>query len=67
MEKRIKVNIDSKGNVSARTVQGFEGENCHEAVDVVLASINGSVKAQGRTDDADKCGDPSVFITGNNG
>lgn len=67
MEKRIKINIDPKGNVSARTLKGFEGENCHEAVNVVLASINGSVKAQGKTDDADKCGDPSVFITGNNG
>lgn len=66
MEKRIKVNIDPKGNVSARTLQGFEGENCHEAVDVVLASINGSVKAQGATDDADKGGDPMVFITGEN-
>lgn len=66
MEKRIKINIDPKGNVSARTLVGFEGENCHDAVNVVLASINGSVKAQGATDDADRIGDPLVFITGEN-
>lgn len=66
MEKRIKGNINSKGNVSARTLQGFEGENCHEAVNVVLASINGSVKAQEPTDDADKGGNPMVFITDEN-
>jgi len=66
MEKRIKIHIDPKGNVSARTICGFEGENCHEAVDVVLASINGTVKAQGATDDADKGGDPLAYIVGEN-
>jgi hypothetical protein len=62
MEKRIRIKIDHKGNVSARTIEGFQGENCHEAVDVVLATINGSLKSQGATDDADKHDDPLAFI-----
>lgn len=66
MEKRIKVKIDKKGNVSATTLFGFEGENCHEAMDVVLATINGTGMKQGATDDADKSSDMPQFITGAN-
>jgi len=66
MERRIKVKIDPKGNVSATTLCGFEGENCHEAVDVVMATINGSIKEQGATDDADRGGDPLAYIVGEN-
>ena len=66
MEKRIKIKIDKKGNVNARTLEGFEGENCHEAVDVVLATINGTGMKQGATDDADKTPDMPQFINGLN-
>ena len=62
MEKRIAIKIDSKGNVSGRTVSGFQGENCQEAMDNVFADINGDLTKQGKTDDADKGGDPLEFI-----
>jgi hypothetical protein len=65
-EKRIKISIDPKGNVSTRTLCGFEGTNCHEATDVIMACINGSIKAQGATDDADRIPDSPAFITGLN-
>lgn len=66
MEKRIKIKIDPKGNVSARTICGFEGENCHQAVDTVLATINGTCQKQGPTDDADRTPDMPAFVNGMN-
>lgn len=66
MEKRIRIKIDKKGNVSARTIEGFEGENCHEAVDMVLATINGKCVKSGPTDDADRVPDMPAFLTGVN-
>lgn len=63
MEKRIKIKIDKKGNVTARTLSGFAGENCHEAVDAVLATINGTSMKQGATDEADKTPDMPQFLS----
>ena len=36
MEKRVKVIIDKKGNIQVETLQGFIGQQCHEAVDQVM-------------------------------
>lgn len=43
MEKRVKVTIDKKGNIQVETLQGFIGQQCHEAVDQVMQVINGSI------------------------
>ena len=43
MEKRVKVIIDKKGNIQVETLQGFIGQQCHEAVDQVMQVINGSI------------------------
>lgn len=43
MEKRVKVIVDKKGNIQVETLQGFIGQQCHEAVDQVMQVINGSI------------------------
>lgn len=63
-EKRLKIKIDSKGNVSGTTVSGFAGTNCQETMDQVFAVINGECVKSGDTDDASRIPDPLAYIVG---
>ena len=62
MEKRFKVIIDKKGNIQVETLQGFIGQECHQAVDQVMQVINGVPEVNTDKDDFYLYDDPGQFL-----